>query len=164
MQLDIRIATVEDVKEISDIWKVICAERVYSAVNRPFTPEQMQEYIKSLTERENIFLAIINDLIVGFQSLDMFEKFTDSFDHVGVVGTFILPEWRHRGIGYKLAKHTFKFANKNGFEKILIYVRSRNTVAQIFYKNLGFVAKGILSKHVKIDGQYEDEIFMELMF
>jgi len=162
MQINIRKATIKDAKAISDIWKIICGERIYTAVNRPFAPEQVRSYIQSLSNREIIFLVIINDIIVGFQSLDMWAKYTDSFDHVGVIGTFILPKWRGMKISSHLANHTFEFARKNGYEKLIIYVRSGNKNAQAFYKNLGFVPKGVLTRQVKIDGKFEDEIFMEL--
>ena len=92
----------------------------------------------------------------------MWAKYTDSFDHVGTIGTFILPKWRNKKIGFHLANYTFDFARKNGYEKLIIYVRSGNKNAQEFYKNLGFVPKGVLTRQVKIDGKYEDEIFMEL--
>jgi len=95
-------------------------------------------------------------------SLDLWARYTDSFDHVGVLGTFVLPEWRGRGIGRRLAEHTFGFARANGYEKVVIYVRAGNTGAQAFYRSLSFVAKGVLARQVKIDGQYEDEVFMEL--
>jgi RimJ/RimL family protein N-acetyltransferase len=44
----------------------------------------------------------------------------------------------------------------------VIYVRAGNAAAQAFYGSLGFVHKGVLERQVKIDGQYEDEVFMEL--
>ena len=162
MQAKFRRATLEDAEAISKIWKVVCSERIYTAVNRPFTPQQLQEYILNLSDREGIFLAEVNSSIVGFQSLDLWGKYTDSFDHVGVLGTFFRPEWRKKGIGSRLAKHTFEFARANGYEKLLIYVRSGNEGAKKFYQNLDFVPKGVLLRQVKIDGQYEDEIFMEL--
>jgi RimJ/RimL family protein N-acetyltransferase len=40
-------------------------------------------------------------------------------------------------------------------------VRASNTNAQAFYRSLGFIPKGVLEQQVKIDGQYEDEVFME---
>jgi ribosomal protein S18 acetylase RimI-like enzyme len=83
-------------------------------------------------------------------------------DHVGIVGTFILPEWRNKRIGKQLAEYTFNFARNNDYEKIVIYVRANNSGAIAFYKELGFIQKGILSRQVKIDGQYEDELFLEL--
>jgi len=161
IQTTIRKAQAEDAEEISNIWKVICAERKYSAVNHPFTPEQEKYYILSLSDREGIFIAKAKDQIFGFQSLDKWAKYTDSFDHVGTIGSFILPKWRGCGIGRQLAIKTFQFARENGYEKLLVYIRAKNTGAIEFYKNLGFIQKGVLSKQVKIDGQYEDEIFME---
>jgi ribosomal protein S18 acetylase RimI-like enzyme len=161
MQITIRRATTDDAEAISAIWEVICAERVYTAVNRPFTPQQERDYIASLSDREGIFLAEVDGRIVGFMSLDLWAKYTDSFDHVGVMGTFVLPEWRREGIGRRLAEHTLDFACANGYEKIVIYVRANNAGAQTFYRSLGFIPKGILERQVKIDGQYDDEVFME---
>jgi ribosomal protein S18 acetylase RimI-like enzyme len=162
MQTTIRRATPDDADSISAIWDIICAERVYTAINQPFTPQQERDYIASLSDREAIFLAKVNDRVVGFQSLDLWAKYTDSFDHVGVLGTFVLPKWRRKGIAYQLAEHTLDFARANGYEKLVIYVRAGNEGAQSFYRSFGFVAKGVLEKQVKIDGQYDDEVFMEL--
>jgi ribosomal protein S18 acetylase RimI-like enzyme len=163
MPIAIHRATPNDAEAISAIWKIVCAERVYTAVNRPFTPEQEREYIASLSDREGIFVASVDGRVVGFQSLDLWAKYTDSFDHVGVLGTIIRPQWRRRGVGRCLAEHTLDFARANGYEKIVIYVRAGNTSAQAFYRSLGFVPKGVLTRQVKIDGQYEDEVFMELL-
>ena len=162
MQVTVRRATLDDAEAISAIWEAVCAERVYTAVNRPFTPQQEREYIGSLADREGVFLAEVDGQVVGFQSLDLWVKYTDSFDHVGVMGTIILPEWRGKGIGRRLAEYTLDFARAHGYEKIVIYVRAGNTGAQAFYRSLGFVPKGVLERHVKIDGQYEDELFLEL--
>ena len=163
MQVTIRRATPGDAEPISAVWEVVCAERVYTAVNRPFTPQQERDYIASLSDREGIFLAEVDDRVVGFQSLDLWAKYTDSFDHVGVMGTILLPEWRRRGIGRRLAEHTLDFARANGYEKIVIYVRAGNVGARAFYRSLGFVPRGVLARQVKIDGRYEDEVFMELL-
>jgi len=161
MQLTIRKALTDDAAAISAIWMVVCAERTTTAVNRPFTPQQEREYIASRSDREGIFLAEVEGEVVGFQSLDLWAEYTDSFDHVGVVGTFVLPAWRRKGVARRLATHTFEFARSNGYEKIVIYVRAGNEAAQAFYQRLGFVPKGILERQVKIDGRHEDEIFME---
>jgi L-amino acid N-acyltransferase YncA len=162
MQATIRRATVEDAAAISSIWEAVCSERVYTAVNRPFTPEQERSYIASLSDREGLFVAEEGGQVLGFQSLERWANYTDSFDHVGVMGTFLLPESRRRGIGRRLAALTLGFARENGYEKIVVYVRAGNAAARAFYSRLGFAAKGRLERQVKIDGQYEDEIFMEL--
>ena len=162
MIVNIFQATDQDAESISLIWEVICAERIYTAVNRPFTPNQQRRYIANLSDREGLFVAKVDGQVVGFQSLDLFAKYTDSFDHVGVIGTFILPEWRRKGVAQLLAEHVIDFARKNHYEKFVIYIRAGNTKAQAFYKSIGYVQKGVLTNQVKIDGQYEDEVFMEL--
>ena len=162
MHLNVRRASPEDASSISAIWEIICAERVFTAVSQPFSPQQEREYILSLSEREGIFVAEADGNIVGFQSLDLWAKYSDSFDHVGVMGSFVLPNWRRKGIGELLANHTLDFARANHYEKIVIYVRAGNAGAQAFYRSLGFEQKGVLSRQVKIDGVYEDEVFMEM--
>jgi ribosomal protein S18 acetylase RimI-like enzyme len=162
MHITVHRATSDDAEAISAIWEAICAERVYTAVNRAFTPQQERDYIASLSDREGIFLAEVEGRVVGFQSLDLWAKYTDSFDHVGSMGTFVLPEWRRKGIARRLAEHTLDFARAHGYEKIVSYVRAGNINARAFYHSLGFVTKGVLARQVKIDGQYEDEIFIEL--
>ena len=162
MQITIRRATPDDAEAISAVWEAVCAERIYTAVNRPFTPQQERDFIASLSDREGTFVAEVDGQVAGFQSLDLWAKYTNSFDHVGAMGSIISPQWRRKGIGQRLAEHTLNFARANGYEKIIIYVRAGNTGAQAFYRNLGFVQKGVLARQVKIDGQYEDEVFMEM--
>lgn len=161
-EVHVRRARPDDAGAIAAIWTVICAERVYTAVNRPFTPEQERAYIASLSDREGVFVAEVDGRIVGFQSLDLWVRYTDSFDHVGTLGTFVLPEWRGRGIGRRLAEHTLAFARAHGYEKLVVYVRAGNRRAQDFYRSLGFVPCGVLTRQVRIDGRYEDEVLMEM--
>jgi phosphinothricin acetyltransferase len=161
MEVKIRKATQEDAEDISQIWEVVCAERIYTAVSTPFTAKQEREYLSSLSEREGIFIAEFNNKLIGFLSLDLWSKVIDSFSHVGTIGTFILPEWRGKGISYNLADCIFDFAKANEYEKIVIYVRKGNERAIKFYQNLGFLLKGELERQVLIDGMYENEVFME---
>lgn len=160
--ITVRRATLRDAEAISAIWEVICTERVYTAVNRPFTPQQEREYLASLSDREGIFVAEVDGSIVGFQSLDRWARYTDSFDHVGTLGTFVLPQWRRRGVGRRLAEYTLAFARAHGYEKLVVYVRASNTGALAFYQRLGFRPCGVLTRQVRIDGQYDDEVFLEL--
>jgi len=161
LEVKIRKATPDDAESISQIWEVVCAERIYTAVSTPFTAKQENEYISSLSEREGIFVAEFNNEVVGFLSLDLWSKVIDSFKHVGTIGTFILPEWRGKGISYILANHTFDFAKANDYIKIVIYVRKGNERAIKFYQSLGFLIKGELEHQVLIDNVYENEVFME---
>jgi ribosomal protein S18 acetylase RimI-like enzyme len=83
-------------------------------------------------------------------------------DHVGQLRTFVLRPWPGRGVGRQLAAHTFAFARAAGYDKLVIFVRASNAGAQAFYTRLGFTPCGRLTRQVKIDGEYDDEVAMEL--
>lgn len=81
--------------------------------------------------------------------------------HVAQLGTFVMPDWRGRGVGHALFQETRAFARTAGFVKIVIQVRAANTSAQSFYRGLGFAECGRLTRQVLIDGQMDDEIILE---
>src|SRR6266550_5081458 len=99
----IRRATGNDSVQIVAIRQKIAAERVHSAIDVPWTVEEERRYIDSLSIREVVHLAITEaGEIVGFQSLDLWEPTITSMKHVAQIGTFLLPEWRRRGVGKAL--------------------------------------------------------------
>ena len=161
--ITIRRGTTDDAPSIVAVWQAIVAEKIYSAIDWPFTTECEREYLKSLSAREGMFLAETAERqVVGFQSLDQWIKLFRSMDHVGLIGTHIRREWRGRGVGKQLAAHTLAFARSAGYEKLVIYVRATNTGARTFYAGRGFVPCGRLVRQVKIDGEHDDEIVMEM--
>jgi RimJ/RimL family protein N-acetyltransferase len=102
------------------------------------------------------------NVIVGYQSLDLYSPSLSSMAHVGQLGTFLLPEWRRRGVGLALFDATRQFAASSGYQKLVIQVRASNLSAQEFYKRLGFVGCGRLRAQVIVEGTPDDEIVMEL--
>ena len=161
----IRRATGNDSVQIVAIWQKIAAERIHSAIDVPWTVEDERKYIDSLSPREVVHLATTEaGEIVGFQSLDLWEPTITSMKHVAQIGTFLLPEWRRHGVGKVLFATTQEFAKNAGYDKAVIQVRASNHAAQSFYRQLGFRACGRLKRQVRIDGEEDDEIFMELFF
>jgi L-amino acid N-acyltransferase YncA len=161
----IRKASAQDAAGIVAVLEGIATERVYSAIDRPWTVEEQRRYLNSLSAREAFHVAVAaSGKIIGYQSLDLYCPLLGSMAHVGQLGTFLTPEWRRRGVGHALFQMTRSFALSSGYRKIVIQVRASNTSAQSFYLHLGFVPCGRLSRQVVIDGQEDDEIIMELFF
>jgi ribosomal protein S18 acetylase RimI-like enzyme len=158
----IRRASPTDAAAIAAVVEVIAAERVHSAIDRAWTIEEEARYLASLSLREALHVAVDPAQgIVGFQSLDRWSPLLDSMAHVGQVGTFLLPEWRGRGLGRQLWTTTRSFARESGYRKLIIQVRTSNTVAQAFYRHLGFQECGRFTRQVIIDGVEDDELLME---
>jgi len=161
--LTIRRAGVTDAEGIAAVLGVVAAERIHSAIDRAWSVDEERRYIESLSAREAIHVAVdAQRRIVGLQSLDLWSPLLSSMAHVGQVGTFLLPEWRARGVGRQLWTATRSFAGHAGYRKLIIYVRASNTPAQTFYRRLGFQECGRLTRQVVIDGVDDDEVLMEL--
>ena len=158
----IRRALAADADRIAAVLEVIAAERIHSAIDRPWTADEERRYVESLSPREAIHVAV-DDVrgIVGLQTLDLWSRTLSSMAHVGQVGTFLLPEWRGRGLGRRLWIATTAFANEAGYRKLVIQVRGSNAAARQFYRRLGFQDCGRLSRQVVIDGIEDDEVLME---
>ncbi len=162
MNITIRRATEDDAAAIRAILGVIAAERIYSAIDQPFSLEQQREYMRSLSTREAFFIAEDEaGRVLGYQSLDRWSALFGSMSHVAQLGTFLLPEARGSGVGHALAERSLVFAREAGYEKIVIQVRGSNGRAQSFYRALGFSECGRLSRQVRIGGVVDDEVLME---
>lgn len=162
MDVKIRPVTLDDAEGVLEVLNSVVQERKYSSFDRILTVEEERQFIASLGERSGFFVAELDDRIVGFQSIEPFAAYTPAMNHVGIIGTFVHADFQGQDIGRQLAEASFKFAREKGYEKAVIYVRASNKAAQEFYQKLGFVPKGTLEKQVKIDGEYDDEIFMEM--
>jgi RimJ/RimL family protein N-acetyltransferase len=160
----IRRATADDAGALVSVLERVVAERVHSAIDRAWPPDQQRRYLESLSSREAFHVAIAaSGAVIGYQSLDLYSRILGSMAHVGHVGTFLLPEWRGRGVGRALFDETMRFAASAGYRKLVIQVRASNAPAQAFYQRVGFVECGRLHAQVVIDGREDDEVVMELL-
>jgi len=161
--LRVRRAVPEDAAGIVTVLTAIVAERIHSAIDRSWTVEEERHYLESLSPRETVHVAVDDTHgVVGLQILDLWSPVLKSMAHVGQVGTFLLPEWRSRGVGGQLWAATLAFASESGYRKFIVQVRASNTRAQAFYRHLGFQDCGRLRRQVVIDGLDDDEVLMEL--
>jgi RimJ/RimL family protein N-acetyltransferase len=142
--------------------EAIAAERIHSAIDRAWTAEEERRWLESLSPREAVHVAVHDRQgVIGLQTLERWSATLGSMAHVGQIGTFLLPEWRGRGLGRRLWTATLAFARGAGYRKFVIQVRASNAGAQAFYRGLGFVECGRLTRQVRIDGLEDDEVLME---
>jgi L-amino acid N-acyltransferase YncA len=161
--ITIRKATEIDAAKLVAILEGIAAERVYSAIDVVWSAEKQRTYLASLSDREVVHVAVIESVkIIGFQVLDLWASTISSMQHVAQIGTFLIPEFRMRGVGKLLFKATEEFAKSADYAKMIAQVRASNEHAKAFYRRLGFRACGRLARQVRIDGVEDDEILMEL--
>jgi L-amino acid N-acyltransferase YncA len=161
ISVEIRRASPDDADGIARVLQTIVAQRVYSAIDRAWPADEQRRYLGSLSAREAFHVAVGLGEVVGYQSLDLYSPILPSMAHVGQLGTFLLPEWRRRGVGQALFAATRTFAEAADYRKLVVQVRASNTAACHFYRRLGFRECGRLGAQVIVDGKEDDEILME---
>ena len=100
--------------------------------------------------------------VIGMQTLEPFADYSHAFDHVGIMGTLVELGLRRSGVGTGLFEATRAEALKRGYEKIFTYVRADNTNGLNFYRKMGFKVVGTAKRQVRINGEYIDEVIIEM--
>lgn len=162
MDVTVRRATVSDAQGAVDVINSTIDEGGLTSLYPALTLEQEEAYIAGLGDRGAMFVAEASGEILGVQSIEPYAPFTRAMDHVASMGTYVYRSFRRRGVGSKLFGATLDFARRQGYEKLVIYVRVGNAVAQAFYRGMGFIPKMMLERQVKIEGRYDDEVWMEM--
>ena len=136
--VQIRRASVEDAEGVARVLDVVVSGRVHSAVDRAWTADEQRTYLASLSSREAFHVAIApSGDVIGYQSLDLYSPILRSMAHVGQLSTFLMPEWRGRGVGQALFHATRQFAASAGYRKLVIQYERRTSPRNPFISGWG---------------------------
>lgn len=159
----VRRATPDDAALLIALLKEIAAERIYTAITKPWSAVEQKQHMVTLSPREVIHVAETDTKeLLGYQALELWAPTISSMAHVGQIGTFVVTSARGQGVGTALFRETLGFARASGYAKFVIQVRSQNIRGQAFYRRLGFAECGRLSRQVRAYGEEDDEVIMEL--
>lgn len=160
----VREAELGDSEAIMKILNACISEKGKTSLTKPIkSVEEEKEFFLSLDKREGILVCELDQRVVGFVTLYLYNKIIESIHHVGGVGTFVLPNFRGMGVGVVLMRETFNFARKLNYEKLIAEVRRSNNKAKSFYEKMGFKKVGELTNQIKTEGKYDDVIVMEIL-
>ncbi len=103
-------------------------ERVQK-MTKDFTVEKLQN---TFNKREKVFLALIDDHVVGTAGL---EKSWYNDDEYWILTVFVKPENHRQGVGRKLIEEIEKYATNLPIKKLII---PASITAHEFYYKLGY--------------------------
>lgn len=161
--ITVRAAVLHDVQRITEIHNqgIIDRESVLDITPRPL--RERLAWFKNLSAREAVLVAEDEGSVIGFCALQPFSP-EDMYAHIGVVTYWIEKDYRHQGIGRRLAQEILPVAKQKGYLKFMIYAYSFNREKMGFYKEVGYTEIGVLSKHAKIKDNFVDVLVMEYVF
>ena len=143
---------------------VVARERIYIGLTDSVPIESTRSFVRSVREGGGAhFVAVDSEgAVVGW--CDIARPTLEGFRHSGRLGMGLLPHVRGRGLGRRLAEATIEAARARGVERIELEVFAHNTRAIRLYEKLGFVHEGLRPRARKLDGRYDDNVLMALLF
>ena len=159
MEVLIRPSRVEDAAAFSEAVTRVAAEKHYLATVDGYAIDETRSYLQRATGGLLYqFVAEADGRLIG--ACDISPKRAKGFSHVGVLGMFLLPQWRGRGIGRRLLEARLSSARRAGLERIELEVFADNAAAIRLYETLGFLHEGCKVRGRKLEGHYQDVLLM----
>ncbi len=111
-------------------------------------------------ESRMFFVACVENDVVGWVHLEHPEM--EKLSHTAELTVGVLDEYREHGIGSHLLQRGLEWAAKQGYERIYNSIPSTNEAAIEFLKEHGWAEEARRHDHYKLDGEYIDEVMMEM--
>lgn len=127
------------------------------------TIEQEKEHIKNISNDADILmvLGIIEDNIVSVAQIGSSKR--KRIAHNSEVAISVKKNYWKNGIGRAVMQELIKFAKDNTkIRNINLGVKANNKNAIMLYEKLGFIKVGIHKDYFNINGNFDDEILMDL--
>ncbi len=163
MNIIIEKAVSSDAKALLAYLKQVGGESdnlTFGSEGLPFTVEAEADYLSQWERSKDgiVLLAKENGTIVGNASL---QRLPRRASHRGELAVSVRKTHWNRGIGDRLLRELFTFAEANGFDGIDLQVRSDNAAAIHLYEKHGFQKLGthpayfvIRGKDISVDYMY----------
>ena len=128
---EIRKATPSDAEGVAAILRGMGQENV--GLQGPFDGDYVRRWLKRLGDDGAIFVAYDGSIPVAFGALD----FDTAEAHAGLLGVWVLPDHRRRGLATDLADAILEFARENGYKRIRGRLPEGNEPALSFLSGIG---------------------------
>lgn len=128
---ELRRATLPDADDIAGVVRSLGDENVGLPAN--FTTERVQEWLKRLGEQGTVILAFDGSIPVAFGAID----FSTTEPDTALLGVWVAPAHRRRGLATDLAEELIEFAREKGYRRIRGRLPDGNEPALSFLSSIG---------------------------
>ncbi len=141
---------------------VVCRERMYLAFLEAPPVASTREFVRgNIAGGIPQLVALDGGRVVGW--CDVMPLDRPTMRHCGVLGMGVLPQWRGRGLGERIARRALEASRDVGFSRVELTVRHDNAPARALYRKLGFEEEGRNRRALLVDGVFHDLIMMALL-
>ena len=153
----------QDAAPIVGLLNPLIQAGTYTVMDEPVSVDEQIDFIRTFPERGvfNVAVCETSGRLLGLQDVVPLSPGSSTFEHVGVISTFVALGSHGRGVGRSLSEATSRVATRLGFVKIGATIRADNAGAVAFYLSQGFRIVGTAQRHALVRGRYVDEVLAE---
>jgi GNAT superfamily N-acetyltransferase len=126
-----RRATASDAASIAAVVRGLPGENI--GIPADFTTETAAAWLRRLGDSGTIVIAFDGSIPVAFGALD----FSTVEPEIGLLGVWVLPSHRRRGLATDLAESLIEFAREKGYRRIRGRLPENNEGALSFLSGIG---------------------------
>lgn len=161
--MSIRLAQIEDLPRINDIYRQAVEERFCTAHLSPVSMEERALWFSSHSSgRYPVYVFDEGEGLSGWLSLGPYRANRQALAHVAEVSYYVDNECRGRGIGSTLLQHAIDAAPAFGITVLVAILLSKNPASIALLEKFGFVRWGSMPGIAKIGTETADHLYMGL--
>ena len=129
---ELRRATKDDAREIADIIRGLGAGANVGLAGE-WDEKRVQEWIRRLGDDGTLMIVLDGSIPVAFGGID----FNTMEPEIALLGVWVIPDYRRRGLATSLAEDLIEFARDRGYRRIRGRLPDGNEPALSFLSGIG---------------------------
>ena len=160
---EIRLATIEDLKNITDIYNdaILKTNATFDTETKTLT--EQKKWFKEHGSKNPIIVAEEDNEIVGWAALSKYDT-KCAYSDTAELSLYVKPEYQKKGIGKQLMKRIIEDGEKAGLHAILARITDGNKVSIHLHELFGFKHVGVLKEVGFKFGKRLDVYIMEKVY
>ena len=160
--LKVRVARVDDAKEIARIYNQGVQDRVATFENAYVSPEERYLWLSARPEKYPVFVAEVKHTMMGWASLAPYSP-RACYGGIAELSIYIDRSLRGHGVGLELMKAMQAEAQAKGYHKLVGRVMEANEPARKLCEVTGWREVGVHKKHAKLANDWHDLVLVEYL-
>lgn len=155
----LRPATEADAAALVRLQRAIYREGRWFVGDGPPSQEALARRLRAVDPDSSLVLvALDGEEAAGW--LELHRLPPERLRHTAMLTIAVAARWRRRGLGRRLLRRAYRWAERAGVRKLSLNVRAGNRAARALYETEGFVIEGCERDHVRTDEGFEDNVIM----